>query len=398
MLDIKMDQTRVAILATSDKTQLKLTNLLLDAGLDVVMRDLPNDDFLSQIEKSSADVLLVDLTDGNGSEVDIIDTLLDYDKLPIFFNDSSSASGGANALWAKKLARKLAKMACEFQPREPNKNLNDALPASAAKPIKVTHVPAPVSVPPAAIAHEETVSKDEVSIESRHSQPDTSKAKTLSDEPSPSPATQDFTAEESEIVQPANPEQANDAAINIWVLGASLGGPQAVRQFLAAIEADLPVAFILAQHIGANHISLLAEQLDRITPFKVTTGRSGHLLKHHEVVLAPADKSLGITEDGYVSLSPAPENAIYSPSIDQVMTAVAHRYRHMAGTIIFSGMGDDGARGCVDIAEQGGVVWAQDVASCVISSMPDQARKTNAVTYSADPHALAERLYRYYSE
>jgi chemotaxis response regulator CheB len=397
MLDIKMDQTRVAILATSDKTQLKLTNLLLDAGLDVVMRDLPNDDFLSQIEKSSADVLLVDLTDGNGSEIDIIDTLLDYDKLPIFFNDSSSASGGANALWAKKLARKLAKMACEFQPRELNKNLNDALSTSAAKPIKVTHAPAPVSEPPAATEDEETVSKDEVSIESCQSHPDASQSKTLSDEPS-AQATQDFTAAENDLVQPANPEQANDAAINIWVLGASLGGPQAVRQFLAAIEADLPVAFILAQHIGANHISLLAEQLDRITPFKVTTGRSGHLLKHHEVVLAPADKSLSITEDGYVSLSPAPENAIYSPSIDQVMTAVAQRYRNMAGTIIFSGMGDDGARGCVDIAEQGGVVWAQDVASCVISSMPDQARKTNAVTYSADPHALAERLYRYYSE
>lgn len=80
------------------------------------------------------------------------------------------------------------------------------------------------------------------------------------------------------------------------------------------------------------------------------------------------------------------------------MTAVAKRYGNMAGTIIFSGMGDDGALGCKAIAEGGGVVWAQDVDSCVISSMPDQARKTNTVTYSANPQTLADKLYNYYSD
>jgi chemosensory pili system protein ChpB (putative protein-glutamate methylesterase) len=50
------------------------------------------------------------------------------------------------------------------------------------------------------------------------------------------------------------------------------------------------------------------------------------------------------------------------------------------------------------MAENGGVVWAQDVDSCVISSMPDQARKTHTVTFSADPRALADHLYQYYSD
>ena len=390
MLDIKMEQTRVAILATSDKTQQKLTHLLLDAGLDVVMRDLPNDDFLSQIEKSSADVLLVDLTDGNGSETDIIDTLLDFDNLPIFFNDSSAASGGANAMWAKKLARKLAKMASEFQPRVVS--TGEATATTTSDQIKETYASTATIEAPTASKQINTNASVELKLPLR--QQSVSEPIAKLDEP----VSQDAPPENNLLNDIASAEKPTEAAINIWVLGASLGGPQAVRQFLAAIEPDLPVAFILAQHIGANHISLLAEQLDRITPFKVSTGRTGHLLKHHEVVLAPADKSLSITDDGYIALSPAPENAIYSPSIDNVMSAVAQQYQHMAGTIIFSGMGDDGARGCVDIANQGGVVWAQDVASCVISSMPDQARKTNAVTYSADPQALAERLYRYYSE
>ena len=355
--------TRVAILATSVKTQQQLSSLLTEAGLNVVAHELPGDGFLAQLENASPDVLLVDLSEESSSETDIIDTLLDYDALPILFNDSSPASGGANALWAKKLARKLTDVICKHE-------TNNS-----------------VSLHPAA----EMVTADPIIVLS-----DPSLQRIDSFEPLPEEIKINPAPKPNKVSAPL--EKPDGAAVNIWVLGASLGGPQAVRQFLAAIKADLPVAFVLAQHIGANHISLLAEQLDRVTPFKVLSGRSGHLVRHHEVVLAPADKNLNITEDGYVALSPADKGAIYSPSIDNVIEAVAKRYGHMAGAVIFSGMGDDGSRGCNAMAQNGGVVWAQDVASCVISSMPDQARKTNTVTYSANPRALAERLYQYYRD
>lgn len=188
------------------------------------------------------------------------------------------------------------------------------------------------------------------------------------------------------------------AAKNVWVLGASLGGPQAVRDFLATVDADLPVAFILAQHIGVNHVKLLAEQLDRVSTFRVLPAKSGHILRHGEVVLAPADRHLQLTEDGYVALTAMPADAVYAPSIDHVMTAVAERYGNRMGAIIFSGMGDDGATGCLAVARQGGIVWAQDVKSCVISSMPDQARKTHTVTYSASPADIARHMHDYFRD
>lgn len=365
--------TRVAILAGSDKTQQLLSELLEGAGLEVVARDFPSDDFLTLLEAASPDVLLVDLSEENGSETDIIDTLLDYDKLPIFFNDSSPASGGANALWAKKLARKLGDL------------------VSSQEVSISTNTP---SEPVLELSIEDTLlaTPGIESDASVHSQPALEPITLQTSSPAEA-------AENPATTSSSQPlEKPEGAAINFWVLGASLGGPQAVRQFLAAVKADLPVAFILAQHIGGNHISLLAEQLNRVTPFKVLTARAGYLLRHHEVVLAPADESISITEDGYLSLAPAPKNAIYSPSVDDAMMAVANRYGKMAGTIVFSGMGDDGAKGCSAIAENGGIVWAQDVDSCVISSMPDQARKTNTVTYSANPQTLADQLYNYYSD
>jgi chemosensory pili system protein ChpB (putative protein-glutamate methylesterase) len=358
--------TRVVILASSEKMQQRLSDLLEDAGLIVAACDTPSDNFRSLLETVSADVLLVDLSEANDSETDIIDTLLDYDELPIFFNDSSPAGGATNALWAKKLARKLAAIVSKHAPV--------SLP-EAKKEIPLKGPPETDSINTAQIAKPTAIFSEEVM--------------TIAESADATP---------TEALAPTAFQKPEGAAVNFWLLGASLGGPQAVRQFLAAIKGDLPVAFILAQHIGANHISLLAEQLDRVTPFKVVPGRSGYLLRHHEVVLAPSDKTINITEDGYLSLSPPPEDSIYSPSIDNAITTIAKHYGRMAGAIIFSGMGDDGARGCIDMAAHGGVVWAQDVDSCVISSMPDQARKTNTVTYSANPQKLADQLYRYYSD
>jgi len=377
--------TRVAILATSEKTHQRLSALLEDAGLNVVAHELPNDGFLTLLENALPDVLLVDLSEENGSETDVIDTLLDYDALPIFFNDSSPAGGGANASWAKKIARKLTDVASRHQPVDE--------PAFEKSTVELS---LQTDVAETTESIETTVAATEAEIPAaRTDTTDVALETTLSLEPleqnksAPSATTPDA---------PAAADKPEGAAINIWVLGASLGGPQAVRQFLAAIKPDLPVAFVLAQHIGANHISLLAEQLNRVTPFNVLSGKAGHLIRHNEVVLTPADKDIKITEDGYLSLVAAKESAIYSPSIDNVMKAVASRYGDMAGTIIFSGMGDDGARGCESMAHYGGIIWAQDVDSCVISSMPDQARKTNTVTFSANPHALADRLYQYYSD
>lgn len=389
MLDtMNTPQTRVAILATSEKTQQRLSSLLEDAGLNVVAHDLPSNGFLSQLENASADVLLVDLSEESGSETDIIDTLLDYDSLPIFFNDSSPAGGGANSSWAKKLARKLSAIAESHHPAINTQPTDHDAQAQANISTQNTELQTPDTP-----AYEALTLEDASTTESSHE---------MQIDLGAAAEHLEITLEETptivETTAPVKAEKPDGAAVNIWVLGASLGGPQAVRQFLAAIKEDLPVAFVLAQHIGANHISLLAEQLNRVTPFTVLAGRAGHLIKHHEVILTPADKDIKITDDGYLSLVPADENAIYSPSIDNVMDAVACHYGNMAGTIVFSGMGDDGARGCESMARYGGIVWAQDVDSCVISSMPDQARKTNTVTYSANPQALAERLYDYYRD
>lgn len=337
MLDITMPSTKVAVFASSNDQRKHLQAMLEKAGSDikVVLSEAEGKKFLNKITKSNAEVVLIDFGDDDDPEVDnVIDAISDNSDIPILFNDSSP-EGVSLSSSGDVWAKKLAEKLVTMAKGSSAEFGEDLVPPT----IPVTTVTEPVE-----------------------------------------------TETEAEALE-----------LNVWVLGASLGGPQAVRQFLASIVEDLPIVFILAQHIGANHISLLAEQLNRVTSFSVIPGKSGHKLKHGEVILTPADKLISFTSDGFIALKPAPPAAVYSPSIDLVMTEVARCFGHQAGTIVFSGMGDDGAKGCEAIAEQGGIVWAQDVASCVVSSMPDKARKTGKVSYSAKPEQLAKKLHQQFS-
>ena len=193
-------------------------------------------------------------------------------------------------------------------------------------------------------------------------------------------------------------DQRADIAKNIWVLGASLGGPEMVKRFLAALPEDLPVAFILAQHLGANFVALLAKQLDDITPLHVMMAKEGHVLRHGEVVVAPVFERLTINPIGAIKLDPIETPLKYSPSVDQVLIDSVNRYPKNCNAIIFSGMGDDGKRGCQYLADKNRHIWVQESHSCIISAMPDSVANTGVSEFAGEPELLAKQLIQKVNE
>lgn len=190
---------------------------------------------------------------------------------------------------------------------------------------------------------------------------------------------------------------ADHPALNVWVLAASLGGPEAVEDFLAAINPELPVAFLLAQHIGASHTESMAKQLDSATAYSVFPAQTDHLIQHHEVIVIPADQQISITDQGVLNLNPAPAAAVFSPNINQILNAVVAHYTKTSGIIFFSGIGNDGVRASKGVAGVGGQVWAQTADSCVVSNLPDKARKAGVITFNGTPTELAEQLNHRFS-
>jgi chemosensory pili system protein ChpB (putative protein-glutamate methylesterase) len=188
----------------------------------------------------------------------------------------------------------------------------------------------------------------------------------------------------------------HELAKNVWVLGASLGGPDALKHFLSEIPKDLPVTFVVAQHLGENFVSLLAEQLDRYTEFSVFVPDEGHVVRHHEVLITPTDQCLVINPIGAIEYQIITEQTNYTPSINSAIKGIASRYKKKAGAIIFSGMCDDGVAGCEVLVAKGGQVWIQDPESCVISAMPESVAKKVSVNFSGTPEMLAKQLVLFY--
>ncbi|MCW5567595.1 MAG: chemotaxis protein CheB [Dokdonella sp.] len=197
---------------------------------------------------------------------------------------------------------------------------------------------------------------------------------------------------------PAHESWMDTAAVKIAVrrvivLGASIGGPEAVREFLAHIPKDYPALFLLAQHMGAEFVDLMAQQLTKATSLTVRMPSHGERVGHGDIVIVPIDRRLRIDAEGVVVLEPLDEQQpAYSPSIDQLLVDVADRFGAKASAIVFSGMAEDAAEGSRILVAKGGRVYVQDPETCVISSMVDGVLETGVASFTGSPQELAERV------
>lgn len=190
----------------------------------------------------------------------------------------------------------------------------------------------------------------------------------------------------------ADTAPAGEPAAQVWLLAASLGGPEAVKAFLDALPGGLPVGFIYAQHIEASFESALSQAVGRHSQWQVRQVRPGEPVRCGEVVIAPISEELGFETDGSTRMNGRCWPEPYSPSIDQMMLNLARQFGERCGVIAFSGMGSDGSAAAAYLLRQGGRVWTQRADSCACSSMPDNLREGGYSSYSGDPHELAQAL------
>jgi hypothetical protein len=196
----------------------------------------------------------------------------------------------------------------------------------------------------------------------------------------------------------SGPRQAVKAAApsvgpdRVFVLGASIGGPEAVRSFLSKLKAKTPAAFILAQHMGAEFLELMTSQLAKASAMPVRLAKPGEKFSAGEIVVVPVSQRFVIDDSGHIQFGVLPTESPYSPSIDQVMIDMADRFGARCTGIIFSGMASDAIEGAKYLAARGAKVWVQDPATCVISSMIDGAQAAGVVSFVGAPEQLADHV------
>ncbi|MES9942839.1 MAG: chemotaxis response regulator protein-glutamate methylesterase [Candidatus Thiodiazotropha sp. 6PLUC2] len=161
-------------------------------------------------------------------------------------------------------------------------------------------------------------------------------------------------------------------------IGASTGGPVALRQILSALPRNFPLPVVAAVHMPGSFTTAYAERLDVACSIKVKEAVDRDRLVPGEGLIAPGGKQLRIVRGagGYqIRISEALPGEIYHPSVDVFLSSVAESYRGNALGLILTGMGADGLEGAKKLKNTGASLWSQDEKSCVVYGMPQAVEK-----------------------
>jgi two-component system chemotaxis response regulator CheB len=163
-------------------------------------------------------------------------------------------------------------------------------------------------------------------------------------------------------------------------IGASTGGTEAIKEVLIRMPADAP-AIVISQHIPEAFSGPFAARMDRESPMSVCQAEDGQKIVPGHCYIAPGGRHLEVIRDGarYVCrLSDAPPVNRHRPSVDVMMNSVARNAGTNAVGVILTGMGEDGARGLLEMKKAGAQTFAQDEATSVVWGMPGAAVRMGA--------------------
>jgi len=173
---------------------------------------------------------------------------------------------------------------------------------------------------------------------------------------------------------------ASDQRFPVVVLVASTGGPATVMRIAPGFTRDFPAAVILVQHMPATFTSQYAAQLAEFTEIRVKEAESNESLAPGTLYICPGGQHLRVTPTGRIQLDGASGRINgYLPNMDVTMESVATFAGQLSIAAVLTGMGNDGANGARAIKSAGGLVLAQDEATCVIFGMPAEVIKAGVV-------------------
>lgn len=183
--------------------------------------------------------------------------------------------------------------------------------------------------------------------------------------------------------------------IEIIGIGISTGGPNALREVFAKIDADIPQPIVVVQHMPAGFTEEFAKSLNSVCPLEVKEAKQGDLLKPGRILIAPGNKHMTVEQRSLASIVHIDDNDQvngHRPSVDVLFKSIAAQYKNRALGIIMTGMGRDGAAQLAEMRKQGAYTLAQDEESSVVYGMPKVAYEQGGVQKQVSLKEMAREI------
>ena len=201
----------------------------------------------------------------------------------------------------------------------------------------------------------------------------------------------------ADAILPGPSIKAMDKATEtVIAVGASTGGTEALRVLFESLPRDSP-GMVVVQHMPANFTKAFADRLDETCLVSVREAKNNDTVLRGQVLIAPGNYHMLLKRSAaryYVEIREGPLVSRHRPSVDVLFRSTARYAGKNALGVIMTGMGDDGAKGMLEMKQAGAYNIAQDKASCVVFGMPMEAIKLDAVHSILPLDKIADALLK----
>ncbi|MCU7494664.1 MAG: chemotaxis response regulator protein-glutamate methylesterase [Ignavibacteria bacterium] len=198
------------------------------------------------------------------------------------------------------------------------------------------------------------------------------------------------------ILEKSNCKAMIQTTEKVIVVGASTGGTEALRVFLEDMPMYSP-GIVIVQHMPENFTAAFAKRLDSLCRITVKEAENGDAVLRGQALIAPGNHHLLLKRSGaryYVEVKDGPLVSRHRPSVDVLFRSAARYAGSNAIGIIMTGMGDDGAKGLLELKQAGAYTIAQDEKTSVVFGMPQEAIKLGASAIVLPLHSISRHLVK----
>jgi two-component system chemotaxis response regulator CheB len=185
--------------------------------------------------------------------------------------------------------------------------------------------------------------------------------------------------------QPVSPLAATPAAkpkpVKAIAIASSTGGPQALNTLFSTLGSRITrVPIFITQHMPPTFTTILAEHIAKASGMPCHEGKDGERIVPGTVYLAPGDYhmlAVSTSEGPKIQLTQSPPENFCRPAADPMLRSLSAIYGDGLLSVVLTGMGQDGLKGCQTAASAGGYIIAQDQESSVVWGMPRAVAEAN---------------------
>ncbi|MGE0091162.1 MAG: chemotaxis-specific protein-glutamate methyltransferase CheB [Bacteroidales bacterium] len=194
---------------------------------------------------------------------------------------------------------------------------------------------------------------------------------------------------------PQNKRCCNLEKISLVAIGASAGGPEAIRIILQHLQHPVKVPVVIVQHIDPHFTESYSSWLDSSCSSRVKVAQEGEILTPGTIYIAPGKRHLEITSYKSIKLGEESKEAGWNghiPSIDVFFGSISKSLANETLSVLLSGMGKDGANGLLKLKSSGSYTLIQEKSTCLIYGMPGEAENLGAACKSLPPIEIAMEI------